>query len=46
MTDLNIIVSELGKKEITEDEFNILTDLIEKTGDLEEWKDYKIEIEE
>ena len=27
-------------------EFNILTDLIEKTGDLEEWKDYKIEIEE
>ena len=28
------------------DEFNILTDLIEKTGNLEEWKDYKIEIEE
>ena len=27
-------------------EFNILTDLIEKTGNLEEWKDYKIEIEE
>ena len=25
LTDLNIIVSELGKKEITEDEFNILT---------------------
>ena len=28
------------------DEFNILTDLIEKTGNLEEWEDYKIEIEE
>ena len=28
------------------DEFNVLTDLIEKTGNLEEWKDYKIEIEE
>ena len=27
-------------------EFNILTDLIEKTGNLEEWEDYKIEIEE